>query len=98
MGTDPNNPTELGGEHEFWLGEGDEAEKYLITKTTCLYVPKGEVHNPNTCKRADRPYVMCVVLKAPEHLDEHVEVPEAFYDAHPELERNAPLRFDLYEQ
>jgi hypothetical protein len=80
MGTDPNNPTDLGGEHEFWLGEGDEAERHLITKTTCLYVPKGVVHNPNGCLRLDRPYVMFVVLMASEHLDEHVELPQAFLD------------------
>jgi hypothetical protein len=98
MGTDPNNPYELGGEHEFWIGEGDKAEKYSITKTTVLVVPKGVVHNPNSCLWADRPYLMLVTLNTTEHLDEHVEVPKAFYDAHEELERNAPLRFDLYEQ
>ena len=82
MGTDPNNPTDLGGEHEFWVGEGDEAEKLLITKNSVLFVPGGVVHNPNGCNWADRPYCMLVTLKAPVHIDEHVEVPQAFLDEH----------------
>jgi hypothetical protein len=82
MSTDTNNPTDLGGEHEFWIGEGDEAEKLLITKNSVLFVPGGVVHNPNGCLRADRPYSMFVALKAPLHIDEHVEVPQAFLDEH----------------
>lgn len=60
VGTDPENPGELGGEHEFWLGEGDEAEKFMITKPSVLYVPSNVVHGPNFCRKCDHPYMMIV--------------------------------------
>ena len=34
LGSNPDDIDELGGEVEFWLGEGDEAEKYMLTKST----------------------------------------------------------------
>ena len=74
LGTDPHNPDDLGGEHEFWIGEGDEAEKILVTKTTIIIVPENVAHNPNFCRRCYRPYFMFVVLDAPEMKAEPVDV------------------------
>ena len=74
LGTDPHNPEDLGGEHEFWIGEGEEAEKFLITKTTCIFMPKGVAHNPNGCRKCYRPYYMIIVLNAPAISDEPVNV------------------------
>jgi hypothetical protein len=36
MGTDMNNPKDLGGEIDFWL----EDEHYVINKSCMIYVPK----------------------------------------------------------
>ena len=71
VGTNPQDTSDLGGEYEFWLGEGEEAEKYTFTKTTCIYVPKGLVHNPNIARRVDRPFLMFAVLLASEHSCEY---------------------------
>ena len=74
LGTDPHNPDDLGGEHEFWIGEGDEAQKILVTKTTIIVVPENVAHNPNFCRKCYRPYFMIVVLDSPAMKAEPVNV------------------------
>jgi hypothetical protein len=50
-GCDPYNPRELFGEVEFWL----EDEKYLLTKSCIIYIPKGLKHCPLTITRMEKP-------------------------------------------
>jgi hypothetical protein len=45
-GTDPTDNTRLGGEVEMWLGQGDDAQKFIMKDPTAVYVPKGLAHNP----------------------------------------------------
>ena len=47
----PEDPHGLGGEAEFWLG----GEKYLLTKSCLVYVPKGMKHCPVRFSRIDSP-------------------------------------------
>ncbi|MBN1191021.1 MAG: hypothetical protein JXA46_14795 [Dehalococcoidales bacterium] len=51
IGSDPENPKDLGGEVEFWL----EDEKYLLTKSCLIFAPRGLRHCPLRVTRADRP-------------------------------------------
>ena len=51
FGTDTENVYDLGGEIEFWL----EDEKYLLTKSCLIFVPKGMKHCPIVFRRIDRP-------------------------------------------
>jgi hypothetical protein len=46
---------DLGAEIEWFMGEGDEAERFLLDKTCAIYVPKGLVHGPMNFLRVDRP-------------------------------------------
>lgn len=46
-----NAPRDLGGEMEVWLG----GEKYLITKSCLIFVPKGLKHCPIRFNRIDSP-------------------------------------------
>jgi hypothetical protein len=46
IGTDPQDNTRLGGQVEMWLGHGADAEKFVMTDPTAVYVPKGIAHNP----------------------------------------------------
>ena len=66
VGTDPHNTNDLGGEIEMWLGEGEEAEKYIINTPSCVFVPKGTIHHPTYFRRVDRPIVVIVIATAPE--------------------------------
>ncbi|MBA7669033.1 hypothetical protein ES703_77159 [subsurface metagenome] len=67
VGLDPHDTLNLGGEVEFWLGEGNEAEKFVITKATAEWVPANVAHNPHYFKRVDRPFLMVVIAMTPEY-------------------------------
>jgi hypothetical protein len=66
IGTNTQDPTDLGGEVEFWLGEGEKAEKFLITKSSCVFVPAGLVHLPIYFRKVDRPFIFLVVVNSPD--------------------------------
>ena len=51
FGTNPEDPYDLCGEIEFWLGD----EKYTITRSCIVFIPKGLQHCPLIIKRVDRP-------------------------------------------
>jgi hypothetical protein len=50
-GCDPYDPSDLNGEVEFWI----EDEKYLLTKSCIIYIPKGIKHCPLFIRRLDKP-------------------------------------------
>lgn len=50
-GSDPDNPNELNGEIELWIDD----EKYVITKSCLIFVPKGVKHCPLKILRVDKP-------------------------------------------
>jgi hypothetical protein len=51
IGTDLNDPYDLGAEVELWLGD----EKHIITRTSLVFIPAGLKHCPLTFLRVDRP-------------------------------------------
>lgn len=51
IGTNPEDPQDLCGEIEFWM----DNEKYLLRKSSLVYVPKGLKHCPFIVRRVDRP-------------------------------------------
>ena len=53
IGSDWKNPTELNGEIEFWL----EDEKYILTKSCVVFIPKGLKHCPLKALRVDQPII-----------------------------------------
>ena len=50
-GTDPARPHDLCGEVELWIG----GEKYTITESAMVFVPRGVKHCPMYFRRVDRP-------------------------------------------
>lgn len=52
-GTNPDDPFDLGGEVNFWLGD----EKQVITKSCVVFVPRGLKHCPVEFIRVDRPII-----------------------------------------
>jgi len=61
IGSNPKDMRDFGGELEWWMGEGDSAEKFTIDTTALVYVPKGLVHGPLTCKRVDKPSLLIAI-------------------------------------
>jgi hypothetical protein len=64
IGSDPADNTRLGGEIEFWLGHGADAQKFIITEPTAAWVPRGVAHNPWWITKVNDPKhpVMMVVV------------------------------------
>jgi hypothetical protein len=51
IGTNPDDPLDLGGEVELYLG----GEKHVITKTSMVFCPAGLEHCPVYFRRVDSP-------------------------------------------
>jgi len=51
IGTNQEDPHDLGGEIEFWLDD----EKYLLTKSCLVFIPMGLRHCPFIVRSVDRP-------------------------------------------
>jgi uncharacterized RmlC-like cupin family protein len=67
VGTNPDDPMDLGAEVELCMGE--EMEKHVITKTCVVYIPPGLIHCPWTIKRVDRPWIMIDICQGPIHTE-----------------------------
>lgn len=62
FGNDPNDTSYLGGEGEFWLGEGDDLGKIKFNKSCSIYVPAGLAHFPLFFRNVKSPIMMGVVV------------------------------------
>ncbi len=51
FGSNHKDPYDLGGEIEFWI----EDEKFLLNRTSMIFVPGGMKHCPLIIRRVDRP-------------------------------------------
>jgi hypothetical protein len=67
-GSDPENPNELNGEIELWIG----GEKYLITKSCLIFVPKGVKHCPLILRRIDKPVFFFTTMPSPKYNETNV--------------------------
>ena len=67
MGTDPDNPMELGAEVEMCVGP--EMEKHIITKSTIICLPANFVHSPWTIKKVTRPFLLVTVNQSTVHTE-----------------------------
>ena len=54
IGSIKNQPRDLGGEVEFWMG----GEKHIITNTCLIFIPQGVEHCPLIFRRIDSPIFM----------------------------------------
>lgn len=52
MSTNPENLDDVGSTTEFWIGEGEDAEPYLITKPTVVVLPPNVAHLPEAHREA----------------------------------------------
>lgn len=67
FGGDPTDVRELGAEVEITFGEGDDAEKRLLTKAGCVTFPAGLTHCPIDVRNVTRPIVFVEVSLTPEY-------------------------------
>lgn len=62
FGNDPYDTSYLGGDGEFWLGEGNDLEKIKFDKSCSIYVPAGVGHFPLIFRNVKSPIMMGVVV------------------------------------
>jgi hypothetical protein len=62
FGNDPYDTAYLGGEGEFWLGEGKDLEKIKFDQSVSIFVPAGLGHFPLYFKNVKSPIMMGVVV------------------------------------
>ncbi|OGN99092.1 MAG: hypothetical protein A2Y58_03550 [Chloroflexi bacterium RBG_13_51_52] len=67
LGTDPDNPLDLGGEVEFCLGP--EMEKHILTTSNMVYLPADFIHGPWIIRKVTRPFIMVTVEQCPTHTE-----------------------------
>ena len=67
IGTNPDDPTDLGAEIEMYMGK--ELERHVITKSTVIYIPPNFIHCPWKAIRTDRPWIFVEVNQGPVHTE-----------------------------
>ena len=65
LGTDPDNPLELGAEMEAYMGP--DMVKDIVNKTTMSFIPANFVHGPSTVKKVTRPFIFIEINQSPRH-------------------------------
>jgi hypothetical protein len=69
IGSNPHNLQDLGAQIEWFMGQEDEAERFVLDKTCAIYVPRGLVHGPMNFLRVDRPVLnVAIGLSCGEYL------------------------------
>jgi len=58
IGSDRDNPEDLGAEIEFMM----DGQPLTIDKTSAIFVPKGVKHGPLTWKRVDKPHIEMTIM------------------------------------
>ena len=67
LGTDPDNPYELGAEVEMCMGP--EKEKHIITRSTIMFIPANFPHSPWRILKVTRPFFVVTINQSPEHTE-----------------------------
>ena len=55
LGTDPNNPRDLGARFEIFMGE--EMERHVVDQSTLIYIPANTIHCPFRVLEVKRPFI-----------------------------------------
>lgn len=61
LGTNPDNPDDLGGEVEFWMGEREDAEVIKLNTSGVIFTPKDTLHLPVFFKNVKRPLLWVII-------------------------------------
>ncbi len=89
FGNDPDDPYNLHGEVEFWLGD----QKQVINKTAMVFIPAGLKHSPLILKRCDKPIFHFSVITGPKwgmNKLKETRKPDADYSKNVVTELKAP--------
>jgi hypothetical protein len=86
LGTDPDNPHELGAEYEIFMGP--EMEKHVVNKPSLVYIPGNFIHCPFRVTKVTRPFIFIEAQYSQKSIE------TAFRDMVPEDMRNKYIFID----
>lgn len=86
LGTDPENPMDLGAEVVFHMGP--EMEEHIITRSTLVYIPANLVHGWWYIRKVTRPFILFTVNQSGTHTE------KSFPDLVPEEIRECLMYID----
>ncbi|MFC1910043.1 hypothetical protein ACFLXC_01965 [Chloroflexota bacterium] len=69
FGSNPDEPDDLGGEVEIWLGD----EQHIITRSAMIFVPAGLKHCPQIIRRVDRPIFHFTVIPGKQYVKDELK-------------------------
>lgn len=58
IGSDPQNPEDLGAEIEYVVG----GQTFVFDRTSAFYIPKGVKHGPLAWRRVTRPHIQMTII------------------------------------
>ena len=67
IGTNPEDPTDLGAEVELFMGR--EMERHVITKSCVVFIPPNFIHCPWKPLKTYRPWIFLEVNQGPRHTE-----------------------------
>ena len=67
IGTDPDNPMDLGAEVEMCMGP--ELEKYTFSRSTVICIPANFVHAPWRILKVTRPFILIEINQSPKRTE-----------------------------
>mgnify|MGYP001148244833 CR=1 FL=1 len=67
IGTNPDDPMDLGAEVQMYLGP--EMEKHVFNKSTVIWIPPNFIHSPWKPLRTWRPWIFIEVNQGPRHTE-----------------------------
>ncbi len=69
FGTNPEDPSDLGGEVEIYMGA--EMERHVFTRSTVVYLPPNFIHGPWKPVRTWRSWIFMTAEQGPEVTEKH---------------------------
>ena len=67
IGTNPDNPLDLGAEVELFMGP--ELERHVITKSSVVYIPPNFIHCPWKPLKTEKPWIFIEVNQGLRHTE-----------------------------
>jgi hypothetical protein len=82
IGTNPDDPMDLGAEVEMYLGP--ELERHVFNRTCCIYIPPNFIHSPWRPIKTTRPWIFIEINQGPSHTEKSYRqlLPQEARDAH----------------
>jgi hypothetical protein len=77
LGTNKDDPNDLGADIEFWMGQGKEADKLSFSSSALICVPPNLAHMPLIYRNVKKPLLLVIVaIEAGEMRSKTIDCPE----------------------